>query len=475
MSKKEVKLLKDYDYDYILQQYKEKNESLSEVGEEVNPWQFYEDIFGSLNLVSPAVDKVNNKILQMRLEDLLDHAMGQEGIFLSACTFFKNYYNSKGLMDVYAFVVDLDSVWSGGLDAVLKNKWQNNSKGNFHVPPTYIVNSGTGLHLYFVLDKPVPLFSKQAQVVKDLYRKMAIHQSLRPFVGAKPEVHWVGQTFRMPGTLSKQGLHVRAYKIAYGRKYTIQELAKLYGVKYKFQERGQHEDYPDFEPRKKKKNTGKGWHTNRAFYDYCVRMIPEKTQQGHRYMTMCALAAIAFKCGVSKDELEITLRSFLPDWNKGKVGEARVERWEVRSAMKMYSKEAFKMRRSVIEDYFGWEFRPIKRNGRKRPQHIQIMNTMKSLKKQMGETVNEGRPTHENKVTAYRRKHPDANKSEVARALGLSRPTVHKWWDAKMDEPNEENVLQDFVFVDNKWETLNLDEFEIEEGKVEFFSTQKLK
>lgn len=441
---KEVKLLKDYDLDYIIQQYSEKNESLEEAGREVNSWGFYSDIFGSLDVVSPAINKSQNKVIQMPLEQLIDVSVGQDGIFLSACTFFKNYYNSKGLMDVYAFVVDLDSVWSGGLDAVLKNNWQNTSKGNFYLPPTYIVNSGTGLHLYYVLNRPVPLFSKQSQIVRDLYRKLAIHQSRRPFVGAKPEVHWVGQSFRMPGTLSKNGLLVRAFKLDCGRKYSIEELAAAYGVKYDFKYRGEHEDYPDFErPRSAPKGKkAKGWYTNRAFYDYCVRMIPEKTQQGHRYMTMCALSAIAYKCQVSKEELEITLRSFLPDWNKGKVGEDKVQRWEVRSAMKMYGKEAFKMRRSVIEDYFGWEFKPIKRNGRKRPQHIQIMNTMKTLKKQLGEVVNEGRPTAEQKVIAYRREHPEANKSEVARVLGLSRTTVHKWWDSQVEEPDRPHFYQ---------------------------------
>ena len=57
-----VKLLKDYDLDYIKQQYDEKNETLEEHGQEVNAWGFYEDIFGSvdvsfisLKIILPAV------------------------------------------------------------------------------------------------------------------------------------------------------------------------------------------------------------------------------------------------------------------------------------------------------------------------------------------------------------------------------------------------------------------------------------
>ena len=433
-----VKLLKDYDLDYIKQQYDEKNETLEEHGQEVNAWGFYEDIFGSLELVSPAIDKPNNRIIQMPLERLIDAVQGQDGVFLSACTYFKNYYNSKGLMDVYAFVIDLDSCWSGGLHSILNNKWQNSTKGNYYLPPTYIVNSGTGLHLYFVLDKPVPAFSKQMLEIKNLYRKMALHQSQRPFVGARPEVHWVGQSFRMPGTLSKQGMLVRAFKMDFGRKYSIQELAEVYDVSYTFKYRGEHEDYPEFE-REKKEFSGrkkKGWYTNRAFFDYCVRNIPEKTRQGHRYMTMCALSAIAFKCDVPKWELKETLTGFLSDWNKGMVGADRVERWEITAAMKMYNERAYEMRREVIEEYFGWEFKPIKRNGQKQADHLEEARAIRDIRmKRQGRKwdENNGRPKGSGEkrvvVQKWQDTHPDGTKAECNRDTNLDPKTIRKWWN----------------------------------------------
>ena len=430
MVAKEGKLLKDYDLDYIREQYNEKHESLEEHGREVNAWAFYEDVFGSLDIVSPAIDKKNNKCIRMPLGELIDYAVGQEDIFLSACTYFKDYYNAKGLMDVYAFVVDLDSCWSGGLDSVLRNGWQNTSKGNYHLPPTYIVNSGTGLHLYFVLKRPVPAFSKQMLEMKNLYRKMALHQSMRPFVGARPEVHWVGQTFRIPGSLSKQGMMVRAFKMDFGRKYDIQELAAAYGMDYQFRYRGEREDYPEFEKRKREYagTKRKGWYTNRAFYDYCVRNIPDKTQQGHRYMTMCALSAIAFKCNVPEWELKETLSSFLPDWNKGKAGSDRVERWEVKAAMKMYNERAYEMRRAVIEEYFGWDFKPIKRNGRKQKVHLERARAVQKIDYPNNEWA--GRSSAEKKVQEWRAVHPDGKKADCIRETGLSKPTVYKWWNS---------------------------------------------
>lgn len=429
MAVQEAKLLKDYDIEYIREQYREKNESLEEFGREVNAWSFYEDVFGTLSITTPAIDRMFNRCVRMPLYDLIDYSMGQAELFVSTCTYFKDYYNAKGLMDVYAFVIDLDSCWSGGLDAVLRNGWQNNTKGNYFLPPTYIVNSGTGLHLYFVLERPVPAFSKQMLEIKNLYRKMAMHQSMRPFVGARPEVHWVGQTFRIPGSLSKKGMVVRAFKMDFGRKYDIQELAAAYGVDYQFRYRGEHEDYPEQE-QKKERPSGtkkKGWYTNRAFFDYCVRQVPDKTHQGHRYMTMCALSAIAFKCHVPKWELKETLTGFLPDWNKGKVGADRVEHWEVNAAMKMYNERAYEMRREVIEEYFGWEFKPIKRNGRKRAEHIKLMNFVR-------DEINGNvewrykQPSAEQKVKEWLQQNPNGKKADCIRETGLSKPTVYKWW-----------------------------------------------
>lgn len=72
-----------------------------------------------------------------------------------------------------------------------------------------------------------------------------------------------------------------------------------------------------------------------------------------------------------------------------------------------------------------------KRNGRKQREHIQVMNTMKALKKQLGETVNEGRPkgsgTAKGKVQEWRQ-HLDGRKVDCQRATGLDPKTVRKWW-----------------------------------------------
>ena len=74
-----------------------------------------------------------------------------------------------------------------------------------------------------------------------------------------------------------------------------------------------------------------------------------------------------------------------------------------------------------------------KRNWRKRREHIQVMNTMKALKKQLGEPVKEGRPagsgTAQNRVQEWRQQHPAGRKADCHRDTGLDPKTIRKWWD----------------------------------------------
>ena len=117
------------------------------------------------------------------------------------------------------------------------------------------------------------------------------------------------------------------------------------------------------------------------------------------------------------------------------VGADRVERWEIAAAMKMYNERAYEMRREVIEEYFGWEFKPIKRNGRKQRDHIVVMNKMKEVKKLLGEDMKEGRPkgSGEKKavVQKWQNTHPDGTKKQCKDETGLTYPTIRKWWNGE--------------------------------------------
>ena len=93
----------------------------------------------------------------------------------------------------------------------------------------------------------------------------------------------------------------------------------------------------------------------------------------------------------------------------------------------MYNPKAMLTQRESLENCQGWEYKPIKRNGRKRKDHLVVMNKLKEVKKILGESINEGRPAKEQLVIDYLKEHPNDNVSCIANALGVSRTTVYKY------------------------------------------------
>ena len=317
--------------------------------------------------------------------------------------------------------MDMDNVYSGTLINALRNDWK--TANNEPLPmPTYIVNSGTGLHLYFVLTEPIPNYKATTENLDKLYRALAIQQTTKR-VYLHKQVQWFGQDFRMAGGLNKYEWKNTVFRV--GQKWDIDELGKAVGLKdVHFVRYG--EKRTKKPSAKKNRHTREGWRSNRAFYDCALRNCRDKTKEGNRYTSMCALSVIAWKCSVPQEELEKDLLSLLPDYNKGAT--RQIKEKEIYSAMKMYNPKAMLTQRESLENWQGWEYKPIRRNGRKRADHIKYMNTMKRFKKELGEPVNEGRPNKEHIVREYQALHPNATKSDCIADTGLAYNTVRKYW-----------------------------------------------
>lgn len=101
---------------------------------------------------------------------------------------------------------------------------------------------------------------------------------------------------------------------------------------------------------------------------------------------MCALSVIAWKCNVPLEELEKDLFSLLPDYNKGAV--KQIKEKEIYSAIKMYNSKAMLMQRARLEDWQEWEYKPIKRNGRKQALHLKMARSNLAIMNQdMGNSL----------------------------------------------------------------------------------------
>lgn len=463
-------MLHEESLEYIKEQYEEKNMVLSEYGEEVNHFTMYEDIFGDTEQTMPIVfidegeeqEQTSKHIVPMSIDEAMARCEDRSDMLMGGCTYFNNWISKKSAKDIYTFIIDMDNVYSGILLNALRNDWR--TANNEPLPmPTYIVNSGTGLHLYFVLTEPIPNYKATTENVDKLYRALAVQQTTKR-VYLKKQVQWFGQDFRMAGGMNKYNWKNTIFKV--GEKWDIDDLGRAVGLKEKIiDESGKVIGYRDVhfirygEERTKKpvritkKRTQKrvGWRSNRAFYDYALRNCRDKTKEGNRYTSMCALSVIAWKCDVPREELESDLLSLLPDYNKGAI--RKVKEKEIYSAMKMYNEKAMLTQRESLENWQGWEYKPIRRRKKplKQADHLKLARNQLAMMKEMG-LASPGRPKESGGkyeiVYKWRQAHPEGKKAECIKECiketGLSRATVYKWWDYPKypDNPTFENTAE---------------------------------
>ena len=89
-----------------------------------------------------------------------------------------------------------------------------------------------------------------------------------------------------------------------------------------------------------------------------------------------------------------------------------------------------KFKKGWLSDKCGWKWESHqKRRGRSQKEHLQkLASVVRDLEYPNGTWRNtNGRPTKEEEIKAYAAEHPEANHSQIAKALGVSRPTVIKW------------------------------------------------
>lgn len=439
-------MLKDEPIEYIEEQYREKNQVLAEFGEQVSAWTLYEDVFEDLSQEVPVViideDENTKKIRTMTIDDAVSFGICRNDTLLGGCTYFNNWISKRSARTIHTFIIDYDNAYSGVLLNALQNDWKS-ANGEPFARPTYIVNSGTGLHLYFVLEEPVPVYHRQTEQFDALYRALAIQQSRRVY--AKRDIQWFGQDFRIGGGRNKYDWENTIFRI--GDKWNIDELGAAVGLKdVHFIRYGEpRQEKP--EPKKKKvrrKKDSEGWKTNRAFYDYTLKKCKEKTKEGNRYLSMCALAAVAYKCGVAFEEVEADLKKLLPHYNKGAT--RIIKEREIYSALKMYNDRAILTQRQSLENWQGWKYEPIKRNGRKQDVHLARCRKLQEIDYPDGEwRENNGRKSKEQVVIDWQQLHPEGKKADCIRDTGISKPTVLKHWKTakELEQLRQQKLSED--------------------------------
>lgn len=424
---------------------------------EIHPISFYRDLFpvgeldregefnkGKYTAIAVRV-KDNGKVCRYSVCDdlyVVDELKAcNDFCVMSPVSYAGKSQRQANARKLYAVVFDLDGLMAtdDGRSKSLINLFSHIELGLLP-KPSHIVFSGTGVHLYYMLEKPLPLF---ANVLKSLqnYRTCLVPKLWNPYISSlseKPQYESVTQGFRMVGTIAKNGRTVRAFEV--GDKVSVEYLNQfadpgfeIADVKYVSEtpKAVAKEKWPEwYQSRIVDGNPRGSWVVKRDLYDWWKRKIESGATVGHRYFCVMVLAVYAKKCAVPYEELEQDALEFVPFLDAlDKTGTKPFTAADVVKALEAYDASYLTFPRRTIEKITGVKIPSSKRNGRKIDQHIAMVNATRKMHRDFGEDEykNSGRPTKKDLIRDYAFEHPEANHSEIARSLGVSRPTVIKW------------------------------------------------
>lgn len=404
-------------------------------------------------------------------EIMRDSLEKNEFVYLAPVSYFGKARTAANARFLHAITIDLDGVGPEQMANILK-QIRNQDKPDTVLwttlpRPTFIVNSGTGIHLCFVLDQPVPLIPRNIPFLQDLKEKLTdyVWRDTTSFLEEK-QFQGIYQAFRLPGTPtklngarpdSKRTNKYEAVAFAWPTEDGMPQRVSLdYLIKYaafkgtnyqemyeKAKTAGQtpikeaKKKWPEWYERRVVEGRPAGrWKNDRALYDWWLRQIEAKATDHHRYWCLNALAAFADKCGVPYDELEADALALVPRLDE--LTERPDNHFTPEDALAAVSAYGdgilHKLTRERIERRTAIVIPKTKRNGRDQAQHMEYLNGLRKMRRDVlgeDEYGNSGRPKRSgekrDQIRAYAATHPEANHSEIARALGVSRPTVIKW------------------------------------------------
>lgn len=378
-----------------------------------------------------------------KLEELLEH---ENFILMSPIGYVGKSRESKNARFLYALAIDLDGVDEMYNMSDLFFQMDGRGESDFIPEPTYIVSSGNGLHLYYVFKQPIPCFKNIIEQLSALKHRLTqkIWNGYVTNLSKKVQFQSVFQGFRIVGGVTKNGGRVKAYEV--GKKVTIDYLNEFVSSEYQVTEFAYKSNltkaeakkkYPEWYERRIEQGMPRGsWVCNRALYDWWIRRVKDEIVEGHRYYGVMCLAVYAKKCNIPFEELSADAFGLigLLDSKTEREGN-HFTKEDVLSALEMYNDDYITFPIDTISELTNLRIDKNKRNGRKRSEHVKLMNGMKQLMRQFGEVVNDGRPSKADTVYVWRKLNPNGKKAQCVRDTGLTKPTVYKWWDYSPNAP----------------------------------------
>ena len=455
--------------------------------------------------VDLGVDSRGNRLVKrvMHRYTIHDDLEGLEGLrdtsirentfmFLSPVSYYGKSRSSRNARYLHAVMIDLDYVGERELSNLLHQMEHG-------VIPfaNYLVSSGTGLHVVYLLDRPIPLKTRYVaglQILKRELTERVWNSNTSASDPDKKQVQGIYQGFRMVGSATKLNGEIGSPK--YSQPYVVEcfshdstppatvpyllsfipklrdkgDMAALDALGALTQEtRGRtpmdkaKEMWPEWYEKHVVNDAPRGgWTYGRAAYDRVLEVIKEQVSVSHRYWCVFYLAVMANKCGVRYEELEDDAYGLLERFdslstepgNRFTANDvaAALEAFEGGSASgkaRRYTQK-FCERKAAVSygEKMGHGSNPPDKRLSKELTLAKARFARDLHQEQVGGDWrnNDGAPRKAMQVWRAAYENPGASISAIAREAGVSRPTVYKWlgpgWKAEYAKALSERRLE---------------------------------
>ena len=438
--------------------------------DEIEPVEFYRAIFregelqekgvyekGKYNGIIVEVTKEKlkdgrNKILRHTVTDDLDkidEVVGRDNFCLmSPISYIGKTRNSDNARALYALTIDLDGliIKNGDDPTGLKTLFHQIENIERIPMPTYIVSSGTGLHLYYVFEKPIMLFPNVVKQLQKYKRELTriVWQGYITKLEDNVQYESLFQGFRIVGTVTKKGERARAFET--GKRVTMEYMNEFVDEEFKADDfvyksnltlEQAKEKYPNWYKKRIVKKLPKGtWICKKELYEWWKSKIIKQAKTGHRYYCMMMLAVYARKSGIKQEELEKDAFVFMEKFDKLPSSEDNsFTEKDVIDALQAYDDRYMTYPINSISYLTDIHIEKNRRNYRKQEVHLMGARAIQEINDKVNGTnwrAGNGRPkgsgTKEQIVKEWRLSNPNGKKADCIRETGLTKPTVYKWW-----------------------------------------------
>lgn len=398
----------------------------------------------------------------------LGEAIGKRVAYMAPISYYGKKANAKNARYLHALVIDLDGVGMEQFNRVLVGLLKGQ---HYMCKPTYAVNSGHGLHLYYVLKEPIPCYHYLRDPLTRLKNSMAFfiwNRETSIFRNHRDDQPWC-QLYRVVGSQTKLGAKYSTTAYRVGEKVTLEDINQHLPPDMRI-----NLPLDTYKPKGKSgksleywKNEAPEWYAKHIegkqntkevtqakfpwLYESFLEKMRDNAKVGTRYHCASVLFADASLCGIPYQKVYDTLVADLDLLNDDAPDDKLFTIEDINCAARFYNKQFGNwLTLDRIEAMTEIKFERNKRNGRSQADHLKIARFTRDEVYGKKDTWREGngRPKgSKNKpkttparcetiVRNYLQEHPDAKKVEVIRETGLSKPTVYKWYDLIMAEKN---------------------------------------